>query len=62
MAGALAAPQPRPSPRHALRRWATPQAQRVLASGYLGQILRFHRDIRAETTHAFALLRSDLAA
>jgi hypothetical protein len=45
-----------------LWRWATPQAQRVLASGDLGQILRFHRDIRAEATHGFALVRSDLAA
>jgi transcriptional regulator with XRE-family HTH domain len=45
MPGTAATPQARSSPRHALWRWATPQAQRVLASGDLGQILRFHRDI-----------------
>ncbi|MFF5716610.1 helix-turn-helix domain-containing protein [Streptomyces buecherae] len=32
-----------PSARHVLWRWATPQAQAVLASGNLGAILRFHR-------------------
>ncbi|MEU8804766.1 XRE family transcriptional regulator [Spirillospora sp. NPDC048819] len=31
--------------RHAVWRWATPEAQRVLATGDLGKILRFHRDI-----------------
>ncbi|MER5887763.1 helix-turn-helix transcriptional regulator [Streptomyces sp. NPDC001941] len=39
-----AAPQ-RPSPRHAAWRWATPEAQTVLATRDLGRILRYHRRV-----------------
>ncbi|WP_207946975.1 helix-turn-helix transcriptional regulator [Actinomadura sp. 7K507] len=35
----------RSSARHAVWRWATPEAQRVLATGDLGKILRYHRAI-----------------
>ncbi|MFI0409066.1 helix-turn-helix transcriptional regulator [Actinomadura sp. 3N508] len=35
----------RRSSTHAMWRWATPQAQRIVATGDLGKILRFHRAI-----------------
>lgn len=40
-----AVPTPVPSAQYAAWHWATPQAQRVLATGDLGKILRFHRDV-----------------
>ena len=37
----------RPSRRPVDWHWATPQAQRILADGHLGEILRFHRSIHS---------------
>ena len=37
----------RPSRRPVDWHWATPQAQRILADGHLGEILRFHRTIHS---------------
>ena len=37
----------RPSRRPVDWHWATPQAQRILADGHLGEILRFHRAIHS---------------
>ncbi|MEV4506068.1 helix-turn-helix domain-containing protein [Streptomyces klenkii] len=39
---------PSPATRHALWRWATPQAESVLASRDLGAILRFHRHVHGQ--------------
>lgn len=38
-------PVPRPSARHAQWRWATPQAELILATGDLAHILRFYRRV-----------------
>ncbi|UFR03668.1 helix-turn-helix transcriptional regulator [Streptomyces sp. Go40/10] len=40
-------PLPRPSARHAQWHWATPQAQLVLATGDLADILRFYRRVHS---------------
>lgn len=43
---------PPPATRHALWRWATPQAETVLARRDLGAILRFHRHVHGQNQTA----------
>ncbi|MFD6182011.1 helix-turn-helix domain-containing protein [Streptomyces goshikiensis] len=51
---------PRPSPRHAAWRWATPEAQAVLATHDLAAILRFHRRVHSQSqTETGALIGYD---
>ncbi|MEU5428509.1 helix-turn-helix transcriptional regulator [Streptomyces olivoreticuli] len=46
---------PGPEVRHALWRWATPQAETVLGSRDLGAILRFHRHVHGQNQTALGL-------
>ncbi len=53
-------PVPRPSARHAQWRWATPQAELVLAAGDVANILRFYRRVHGlNQTELGALLGHD---
>lgn len=53
-------PVSRPSARHVVWHWATPQARTILASGDLGAILRFHRAVhRLNQTELGELLGYD---
>ncbi|MEV5506636.1 helix-turn-helix transcriptional regulator [Streptomyces orinoci] len=53
-------PPPRPAARHVVWHWATPQAETVLATRDLGQILQFHRSVhRLNQTELGQLLGYD---